>query len=290
MPRHPAEGGLGSTGVPPVPAGVPPGGVRGAGTPHSAHATRRVDDSAGRQPRQAGRLCYPSCGAPFAMLITGDLSIGHLLSHGLAADILKFGPDQKGLAAVTDPAASDKRAVAVNLSTESGSVILASIKKPLAPGLYNFAPRFRLLLPAEYDRSRLKLTLSFLVDGKPVAQKPLSWLHFNERAGAYTEFEQQISFTKPSAPVSRAFMVHRSAAGRRETASGHARQGADDRRSRAQSRGERQEELRFARRHRQRLAGGPGGPLEQHHLPRRARGPHDNLAGQHDARDREGLA
>src|SRR4051794_34041586 len=122
-----------------------------------------------------------------------------LLCHGLAADALKFAPDQKGLAAVTDPAASDKRAVAVNLSTESGSVILASIKKPLAPGLYQFTPRFRLLLPAEYERSRLKLTLSFLVDGKPVAQKPLTWLHFNDRAGAYTDFEQQISFTRPSA-------------------------------------------------------------------------------------------
>jgi hypothetical protein len=119
----------------------------------------------------------------------------------LAADILKFAPDQKGLAAVTDPATSDKRGVAVNLSTESGSVVLASIKKPLAPGLYQFAPRFRLLLPAEYDRSRLKLTLSFVVDGKPIAQRPLTWLHFNERAGAYTDFEQQISFTKPAAPV-----------------------------------------------------------------------------------------
>src|SRR4051794_38663098 len=124
-----------------------------------------------------------------------------LLGQSPAADLLKFAPEQKGLAAVTDPGASDKRAVAVNLSTESGAVILGSLKKPLAPGLYHFAPRLRLLLPAEYDRSRLKLTLSFLLEGKPVAQQPLTWLHFNERAGAYTEFAQRISFTKPSAPV-----------------------------------------------------------------------------------------
>jgi hypothetical protein len=122
-----------------------------------------------------------------------------LICHSLVADVLKFAPEQKGLAAVTDPAASDKRAVAVNLSTESGTLVFTAIKKPLVPGLYHFAPRLRLLLPAEYDRSRLKLTLSFLVDGKPIAQRPLNWLHFNERAGAYTEFEQQISFTQPSA-------------------------------------------------------------------------------------------
>jgi hypothetical protein len=133
-----------------------------------------------------------------------DLAVATCLLVGLlcqarGGEVIKFAPEQKGLAAVTDPAASEKRAVAVNLTTESGSVILASIKKPLAPGRYNFAPRLRLLLPAEYDRSRLKLTLSFLVEGKPLAQKPLNWLHFNERAGAYTEFDQQISFTKPSA-------------------------------------------------------------------------------------------
>lgn len=122
-----------------------------------------------------------------------------MLGHAFAADALKFAPDQKGLAAVTDPAASDKRSVAVNLGTDSGSVVLASIKKPHAPGLYIITPRFRLLLPAEYDRSRLKLTLTFQADGKPVAQRPLNWIHFNDRAGAYTEFEQPISFNKPAA-------------------------------------------------------------------------------------------
>lgn len=137
---------------------------------------------------------------PLASMKTALLWI-LLACQGVAAITVKFAPDQKGLAAVADPGASDKHTVAVNLSTESGSVILASLKKPLAPGLYDFASRLRLLLPAEYDRSRLKLTLSLLVDGKAVAQKPLTWLHFNPRTGAYTEFEQQLSFTKASAPV-----------------------------------------------------------------------------------------
>jgi hypothetical protein len=48
-----AEGGMGSTGVPPVPVGVPPAGPGGARTHFFANATRPVDDS-------AGRLCYPS--------------------------------------------------------------------------------------------------------------------------------------------------------------------------------------------------------------------------------------
>jgi hypothetical protein len=48
-----ATGGLGSTGVPPVPAGVPPGGPRGVTNYSSVNATRRVGGS-------AGRLCYAS--------------------------------------------------------------------------------------------------------------------------------------------------------------------------------------------------------------------------------------
>ncbi len=60
--RDGAAGDLGSTGVPPVPAGVSPGGPRGAATHALVNATRRVDDSAGRRAGQAGRLCYPSWG------------------------------------------------------------------------------------------------------------------------------------------------------------------------------------------------------------------------------------
>jgi hypothetical protein len=55
-----ATGGLGSTGVPPVPAGVPPGGPRGVTNYSSVSATRREGDSAGRRVEQAGRLCYRS--------------------------------------------------------------------------------------------------------------------------------------------------------------------------------------------------------------------------------------
>jgi 2,4-dienoyl-CoA reductase (NADPH2) len=89
-----AEGGLGSTGVPPVPAGVPPGGPRGAGAHAAANATRRVDDSAGRRAEQAGRLCYPSSFNPrtnldriyaAGALVNGGASVSQCVAEGLAA-------------------------------------------------------------------------------------------------------------------------------------------------------------------------------------------------------------
>ena len=116
------------------------------------------------------------------------------------ADVLKFDPARKGLAAVADPAASEKRAVAVDVESESGKVVLGALKKPLAPGLYRFAPRMRLHLPADYDAARLKLTFSVVTDGKSAAQIPLTWPHFNARPGAYTEFESEISFTGSAMP------------------------------------------------------------------------------------------
>jgi hypothetical protein len=58
-----AEGVVGSTGVPPVPAGVPPDGPRHARGGWVMYSTRQVNDSAGRRAGQAGRLCYPCSGA-----------------------------------------------------------------------------------------------------------------------------------------------------------------------------------------------------------------------------------
>lgn len=118
-----------------------------------------------------------------------------------AAETLKFEAERKGVAAVIDPTASGKRAVAVNVEAESGKVVLGGTKKPLAPGLYRFTPRVRLHLPADYDQSRLRLTLTFVVEGKAIAQIPMLWPHFNARPGVYTEFTQQVSFTKPTTPT-----------------------------------------------------------------------------------------
>ena len=114
------------------------------------------------------------------------LAVLLLTVAALPAEVLKFAPERKGLAAVTDPAASGKRAVAINVETDSGKVVLGALKKPLAPGLYRFNSRLRLHLPADYDAARLRLTLAFVVDGKAVAQAPLLWPHFNSRPGAYT--------------------------------------------------------------------------------------------------------
>ncbi len=116
----------------------------------------------------------------------------------LAGEILKFEPGRKGLASVADPAASGKRCVAVNLESESGKILLGQGKKRIEPGLYQFVPRLRLHLPADYDRSRLKLTLFINAEGKNVAQIPLSWPLFDSREGTFTEFERRISFTKPA--------------------------------------------------------------------------------------------
>ncbi len=129
------------------------------------------------------------------------LAVLLLTVAALPAEVLKFAPERKGLAAVTDPAASGKRAVAINVETDSGKVVLGALKKPLAPGLYRFNSRLRLHLPADYDAARLRLTLAFVVDGKAVAQAPLLWPHFNSRPGAYTEFAQTLSFTQPAAPT-----------------------------------------------------------------------------------------
>ena len=117
-----------------------------------------------------------------------------------AADVLKFDPARKGFAAVADPAASERRAVAVDVESESGKVVLGALKKPLPPGLCRFAPRLRLLLPADYEAARLKLTFSVVTDGKAGAQIPLTWPHFNSRSAAYTEFESEISFTGSAMP------------------------------------------------------------------------------------------
>jgi hypothetical protein len=46
---------------------------------------------------------------------------------GLPGEMLKFDADRKGLAAVIDPAASGKRAVAVNVEAESGKLSLMHI-------------------------------------------------------------------------------------------------------------------------------------------------------------------
>ncbi len=117
-----------------------------------------------------------------------------------AEEVLKFETGRKGLAAVADPAASQKRAVAVNVETDNGKVVLATLKKPLVPGLYRLAARLRLHLPADYDQARLRLTLAWVVDGKPVAQVPLLWPHFDARMGAFSEFAQAVSFAKPAVP------------------------------------------------------------------------------------------
>ncbi len=71
---------FGSTGVPPVPAGVPTGGPRDASTRRCVIATRLVDDSAGRRAGQAGRLCYSRrrCAAR-AWLRTSSLLIACVL-------------------------------------------------------------------------------------------------------------------------------------------------------------------------------------------------------------------
>ncbi len=72
-----AAGALGSTGVPPVPAGVPPDGSRGVIFHRPANARRCVGDSAGRRAGQAGRLCYPSRGsAPLAGVTLLALLLG----------------------------------------------------------------------------------------------------------------------------------------------------------------------------------------------------------------------
>jgi hypothetical protein len=117
-----------------------------------------------------------------------------------AMDVVKFEPTGKGLAAVTDPAASERRGVAVDVTVETGKVALGMLKKPLAPGLYRFSTRLRLHLPADYDRSRLRLTLSISADGRVLSQTPLIWPLFDARAGAYTEFEQSISLPKSATP------------------------------------------------------------------------------------------
>ena len=142
---------------------------------------------------RSGTLNGPLQGLALAILL--------LTVAALPADVLKFAPERKGLAAVSDPGASGKRAVAVNVETDSGKVVLGALKKPLAPGLYRFNSRVRLHLPADYDAARLRLTLAFVVDGKAVAQAPLLWPHFNARPGAYTEFAQTLSFTQPAAPT-----------------------------------------------------------------------------------------
>ncbi|NBV22750.1 MAG: hypothetical protein EBS05_12655 [Proteobacteria bacterium] len=123
-----------------------------------------------------------------------------LATCALPAEVLKFGPERKGLAAVADPAAGGKRAVAINVETDSGKLVIGTLKKPLAPGLYRFNSRVRLHLPSDYDAARLRLTLAFVVDGKAVAQAPLNWPHFNSRPGTYTEFTQTLSFTQPAVP------------------------------------------------------------------------------------------
>jgi hypothetical protein len=120
-------------------------------------------------------------------------------AQSFAADVLKFEPDRKGLAAVTDPAATGKKCVAISVDKEQGKVVIGDFKKPLAPGLYRFSPQLRLHLPADYDQSRLRLTFSLIVDGKAVSQIPMLWPHFDSRKGAYTEFSQEVSLAKPSA-------------------------------------------------------------------------------------------
>ena len=112
------------------------------------------------------------------------------------AEMLKFEPARKGLTAVADPGATGQQCVAVNLEAESGRILLSQGKQRLEPGVHGFAPRLRLHLPEDYDRSRLKLTLAISAEGKIVAQIPLTWPLFDARAGAFTEFERRISFPK----------------------------------------------------------------------------------------------
>ena len=152
--------------------------------------------SAGRGIRQAGRPRSPM----HAILLAALLLVLWFAGSVFAADVLKFDPTRKGLAAVADPAASEMRAVAVGVESESGKVVLGALKKPLAPGLYRFSPRIRLHLPADYDASRLKLTFSVVNDANAVAQIPLLWPLFDARPGAYTEFDREVSFTGTALP------------------------------------------------------------------------------------------
>lgn len=139
-----------------------------------------------------------------------EKSVGALLlwlllcSWASAASVserLKFDAGRKGLASVSDPTASQSRAVAVDVSGESGKTVLVVPVKTLPAGLYQVRPRLRLYLPAEYEAARLKLNFQVLVEGKVLASLPLNWPLFDASAGAYTEFERDFSLESAGTPV-----------------------------------------------------------------------------------------
>ena len=115
------------------------------------------------------------------------------LTCGARADILKFEATKKSGSLVADPAASQKRSIAVNVESEGGRVVLGAFKKPLPPGLYRFSPRLRAQLPADYEAARLRLNLHVMVDGKAASSIPMLWLHFNAKPGQYTQMEQRVA-------------------------------------------------------------------------------------------------
>ncbi len=159
--------------------------------PYPAHVVREWNQAPFHEASSVGRRARLLAALLIALLVGTQVCLG---------DVLKFDPTRKGLSAVADPAASEMRAVAVDVGSESGKVVLGALKKPLPPGLYRFAPRIRLHLPADYDASRLKLTFSVVTDGKPVAQIPLLWPLFDARPVAYTEFDREVSFTGSAMP------------------------------------------------------------------------------------------
>lgn len=105
-----------------------------------------------------------------------------LLAASLApAQRVELGLKGKGMALVSDPAASGGTAVAVKIGevTPGEASRWALTAAPAKPGLYQLDAAVRLLLPPDFDHTRLKLKLSLRGDGKLLAERQVASITLN---------------------------------------------------------------------------------------------------------------
>lgn len=114
------------------------------------------------------------------------------------ASLIELGLTDHGTTLVADPAASKGEAVAVQLG-ESNLWNLA--ESPLPPGLYRFSIALRMMLPKDYDSSRLVVKLKLTHRDRVLVDLPVDWTHVDGRPGAYTVLTREFSTTEPVKPV-----------------------------------------------------------------------------------------
>jgi len=103
-------------------------------------------------------------------------------------------------AVVSDKVATDKRALAIDISERAGSFTAGLRPHKLAPGLYRVRWYAKLQLPDVFDETRLHLEIVFQSKGRTLQTLAVMPTMFDHTDGLYTFFDQSLTTLSSTIP------------------------------------------------------------------------------------------